>query len=59
MEPLIPSEPEIQFDAFLDEIFGKTIIAGYEFETSRALKELDPIAYTKEFYNWLDEQGGE
>jgi hypothetical protein len=35
-----------QFDEFLDEIYGTVKIAGYEYNTSQALKEVDPIAYS-------------
>lgn len=35
-----------QYDEFLDEIYGTVKIAGYEYNTSQALKEVDPIAYS-------------
>jgi hypothetical protein len=35
-----------QFDEFLDEVYGTVKIAGYEYNTSQALKEVDPIAYS-------------
>ena len=33
------------YDEFLDECYGEASIAGYTYSTSRALKEIDPIAY--------------
>jgi hypothetical protein len=56
------------YDDFLDEVFPECSIAGGSYCTSRALKELDPIAYRCGFADWLDaevsdgrlfEKGGE
>ena len=38
-------ELEQHFNEMLDESYGMVKIAGYEYETSYALKECDPIAY--------------
>ena len=38
-------EIEDQYKDMLDDVFGTVEIAGYTYETSRALKEVDPIAY--------------
>lgn len=38
-------ELEESYKEMLDECYGMVKIAGYEYETSYALKECDPIAY--------------
>ena len=38
----------------LDECYGTISVAGMEYDTSRALYELDPIAYRVGFNDWLD-----
>jgi hypothetical protein len=43
-----------QYDEMLDECYGETKIAGYSYQTSRVLKEVDPTAYRCGFFNWLD-----
>lgn len=45
-----------QFDLMLDDVYGMVSIAGHEYETSYALKELDPIAYRLYFLDWLDSE---
>lgn len=35
-----------EYENYLDEIYGEVKIAGYKFNTGRALKELDPIAFS-------------
>lgn len=42
------------YDDFLDEFYPDCKIAGYEYSTSRALKEVDPIAYRCGFNDWCD-----
>lgn len=34
-----------RYDEFLDEVYGTVKVAGYEYNTSQTLKEVDPIAY--------------
>jgi len=46
-----------RFDHFLDECWENVWVCGYEFTSSRALKQLDPTAYREEFNNWLDSEG--
>lgn len=41
-------------DSDLDDIHGTVTVAGYEYNTSRALKELDEVAYGESFNNWID-----
>jgi hypothetical protein len=38
-------ELEQAYNEMLDEVYGTVNIAGYEYDTSKALKEIDPIAY--------------
>ena len=45
------------FDEFLDECYPKVNICGYMYQVSRTFKELDPIAYNEEFYNWCYIEG--
>lgn len=39
-------ELEQAYDEMLDETYGLVTVAGYQYETSRLLKEVDPIAYS-------------
>jgi hypothetical protein len=39
-------ELEQAYDEMLNDVYGTVIIAGYEYDTSQALKEVDPIAYS-------------
>ena len=53
-------EAKEMYDDFLDEIYGQVNIAGYEYSTAYALKEIDPVAYEEDFRNFADsllEQG--
>lgn len=47
-------ELEEQYKAMLDEVYGTVKVAGYEYETSRTLQEIDPIAYRTGFNDYLD-----
>ncbi len=42
------------YDEMLDECYGTVTVAGFEFDTSRALKDLDPVAYRCGYVDWLD-----
>lgn len=42
------------YDQMLDDAYGTVSIGGYEYSTSDALKEVDPIAYDTGFNDWLD-----
>ena len=42
------------YKEMLDECYPMVKVAGMEYETSRALYELDPIAYRVGFNDWLD-----
>jgi hypothetical protein len=48
------SEGLALYDEMLDELHSPIIIGGIEFDPSRVLKELDPIAYQCGFNDWLD-----
>lgn len=48
------SEAYSQWDDYIDEVNGPVVILGMEYTASRVLKEMDPIAYSCEFDNWLD-----
>ena len=45
-------ELEELYKEMLDECYGTVTVAGMEYETSRALYELDPIAYRVGFNDW-------
>jgi hypothetical protein len=46
---------EMAYDEMLDEVYGTATVAGYEFETSAALRELDPIAYRCGYADYVSE----
>lgn len=52
-------ELEERYDDMLNECYGTVEIAGMEYETRRALAELDPIAYRCGFNDWIDSELGE
>lgn len=45
------------YDECLDECYPECKIGGFEYSTSRALKEVDPIAYRCGFNDWCDSEG--
>jgi hypothetical protein len=44
-EPVSERDLESRYDEMLDECYGEVSIAGHEYLTSRALRDVDPIAY--------------
>jgi hypothetical protein len=50
---------ESLFDEMLDDTYGDCEIAGMYFQTSRALKELDPTAYRCGCSDYIDSLIGE
>jgi len=42
------------YDEMLDDAYGWASVAGFEFETSLALKTLDPIAYREGLFAYVD-----
>jgi len=54
----IPEDEAIeQYDNMLDDYNDLCVIGDLEFDPSRVLEELDPIAYQCGFNDWLDIQG--
>jgi hypothetical protein len=47
------SEAISEFDDFLDE-FGPVVIASLEYNPSRVLREVDPIAYRTMLIDYID-----
>jgi len=43
-----------RFEEMLDEVYGIVSVAGMEYGTARALKELDPIAYRCWMLDYID-----
>ena len=43
-----------QFEGMLDEVYGTVSVAGMEYGTARALKDLDPIAYRCWLLDYID-----
>lgn len=58
-EALENYELEERFDDMLDECYGQVKVLEFEYSTSRALKELDPIAYRCSLNDWVDSELGE
>jgi len=54
MSILSDRELHERYDDFLDEVYPECKIGGYDYQTSRALKEVDPVAYRCGFNDWLD-----
>ena len=44
------------FREFLDAVYDPVQICSYEYQASRALAEVDPVAYRVGFSDWLDSQ---
>lgn len=54
---LSESELDDRYQEFLREIYGESVeICGYNYDTPRALNELDPTAYRCGFSDWLDSE---
>jgi len=53
MSKMTDYEIEESYKMMLDDVYGTVMIAGYEYDTSRALYELDPIAYRVGFSDFL------
>lgn len=56
MDIISERESYERFDSFLDEVYETVTICGYDYDPSRALKEIDPVAYREEYNNWLDNE---
>lgn len=55
-EPFYESEILERFNEMLDDIYGSVEIAGMQFDTARALHELDPIAHRMMFLDYIDNE---
>ncbi|QDK01519.1 hypothetical protein SEA_LEEROYJENKINS_124 [Microbacterium phage LeeroyJenkins] len=51
------SEAIAAYDEALNDHYFPVIAGGIEFDRSRILRELDPIAYRVGFFDWLDAEG--
>ena len=47
-------DKEEAYDEFLDDVYGDVKIGGYEYATSKALKDVDEIAYREGYNYWAD-----
>jgi len=56
LEELDDYDLHLRYDELLDEIYPDCSIANMKYNTSRALKELDPTAYRCGFSDWLDNE---
>jgi hypothetical protein len=45
------------YEEYLNDVFGNVNIAGLEYTTSYALKEVDPTAYHQGYLDFLDNEG--
>src|SRR5690606_21600383 len=46
------------YDEMLDDVYGCVSVAGLEYETSRVLKDIDPIAYREGLFAYGDSLEG-
>ena len=53
VEPVSDHELDSMYREMLDEIYGPVSIAGYEYETSQALADVDPVAYRCGFSDYI------
>ncbi len=58
-EPLSDRELEEQYSNMLDDCYPEVEICGYTYEPSRALKDIDPIAYDCGFADYISSQIGD
>lgn len=54
IEALTSEEQEAMYADMLDEIYGEVTVAGYTYNTSRILKEVDPIAFRCGVADYID-----
>lgn len=52
VQTITESEALEQYDQMLDDCYPSVKVCGYEYDPSRALKELDPIAYRVGFSDY-------
>ena len=46
IEKLDSNDNEEEYNEFLDDTYGSVNVAGYKYDTSYVLKEIDPTAYS-------------
>lgn len=51
------SETVAAYDSMLNECYPDLTIAGYVFDTARALDQLEPITYKCGWLDWCDSEG--
>ncbi len=56
---LEPCELDEAFDEYLDEVYGTINVAGYDYDTSYVLREIDPIAYRCDKNDYIDSLRGD
>ena len=52
LEKFTEYEIEQKYDEYLDEVYGEIEICGFKYAASRALKNVDEIAYRVGFADW-------
>ena len=51
-----PEEFYEDYNEMLNDVYGDVSVAGYTYDTSQALWELDPIAYNVGFNDWVSSE---
>lgn len=59
MSQLTDRDLEQMYCEMLDDCYGEVIIAGYTYQTSRALAEIDPTAFRCGLSDYIDSLLGE
>lgn len=52
-KPIFERDLEMLYREFLDEYYGEVEICGYKYESSSALRVVDPVAYRCGFADWI------
>ena len=58
-EELSDHELETRYKDMLDECYETIKVCGYEYQPSRVLEEVDPVAFRCGFADWLNSMIGE
>jgi len=53
-QELHESQLEQMYMDCLDEVYGEAVVCGAKFQSSHAIRKLDPTAYRCNFLDWLD-----
>lgn len=54
MTRMYEHEAEDMYEEFLNESYEPVTICGYTYDAGRALRKLDPPAFTEGYLAWLD-----